>query len=249
TGVGIRPEVMDRLFEAFVQAETGYTRTRQGSGLGLAISRRLARLMGGDLPGESRPGEGSAFTLWLPAAAHAGHRPSVDAGPGDAPQVQAPARGSAAVGSLLLEGAGEVAGRYVRRLRELRPVPHVDELPDPVLRDHAVALVADLAETLILLEVSPRHAAEMLRDGYAIQRTISDRHGTQRQRIGWTEEAMEEEFRILREEVERAAREAAGRSPGADPEAVVELLTTFLRQAGFVSTTVFRMAARGATTT
>jgi signal transduction histidine kinase len=67
TGVGIAPELLDRIFEPFMQAESGYTRTHGGVGLGLAISRRLARMMGGELSVESRPGDGSRFTLRLPA--------------------------------------------------------------------------------------------------------------------------------------------------------------------------------------
>jgi adenylate cyclase len=47
---------------------TGHTRPKDGSGLGLTISRRLARMMKGDLTVGSEPGAGSAFTLWLPAA-------------------------------------------------------------------------------------------------------------------------------------------------------------------------------------
>jgi hypothetical protein len=67
TGIGIDPEALSRIFEPFVQAEGGHTRTAGGTGLGLTISRRLARLMGGDLTVESAPGQGSCFTLWLPA--------------------------------------------------------------------------------------------------------------------------------------------------------------------------------------
>jgi signal transduction histidine kinase len=68
SGIGIPPELLERIFQPFVQGETGYTRAHSGAGLGLTISRRLARLMGGDLTVESVQGEGSRFTLWLHAA-------------------------------------------------------------------------------------------------------------------------------------------------------------------------------------
>src|ERR1700704_1956917 len=67
TGAGIPEEKLVSIFDPFVQAESGHTRPREGTGLGLTISRRLARLMGGDLTVKSKVGAGSTFTLWLPA--------------------------------------------------------------------------------------------------------------------------------------------------------------------------------------
>jgi signal transduction histidine kinase len=69
TGCGIPAARMDAVFEPFVQVDPDLTRTRQGTGLGLAISRELARAMGGDVTVESVVGEGSTFTVHLPAAA------------------------------------------------------------------------------------------------------------------------------------------------------------------------------------
>jgi signal transduction histidine kinase len=69
TGSGIPPEKVALIWDAFVQGDDSRTRTHGGSGLGLTISRRLTRLMGGEITVTSEPGKGSAFTVWLPAAA------------------------------------------------------------------------------------------------------------------------------------------------------------------------------------
>jgi signal transduction histidine kinase/ActR/RegA family two-component response regulator len=66
TGIGMTADVIGRLFEPFVQADGSTTRNFGGTGLGLCISRRLARLMDGDLTVTSRLDQGSEFTLLLP---------------------------------------------------------------------------------------------------------------------------------------------------------------------------------------
>jgi PAS domain S-box-containing protein len=65
TGIGIRKEKMQKIFESFTQADTSTTRKYGGTGLGLTISKSLAELMGGYLMVESEPGKGSSFTLHL----------------------------------------------------------------------------------------------------------------------------------------------------------------------------------------
>jgi len=66
TGIGIAPELLPRLFDAFVQGEGGATRRFGGVGVGLAICRNLVELMGGTIGVESRAGHGSVFTVRLP---------------------------------------------------------------------------------------------------------------------------------------------------------------------------------------
>ncbi|MGH7243672.1 MAG: ATP-binding protein [Phycisphaerales bacterium] len=65
TGIGLSNQQLAGLFEAFSQADPSTARKFGGSGLGLAISRRLARLLGGDISATSKPGEGSEFVVRL----------------------------------------------------------------------------------------------------------------------------------------------------------------------------------------
>jgi PAS domain S-box-containing protein len=71
TGIGMTPGQMSRLFEAFSQADESTASKYGGTGLGLAISRRFCRMMGGDVTVESEPGQGSTFTVSLPAVVSA----------------------------------------------------------------------------------------------------------------------------------------------------------------------------------
>ena len=71
TGPGIAPEHRERIFDRFYRIDQSRSRALGGAGLGLAIARLLATLQDGSISLESVPGEGSAFTLWLPAAGSA----------------------------------------------------------------------------------------------------------------------------------------------------------------------------------
>lgn len=66
TGIGIKPENMDRLFKEFSQIESPYTKQFEGTGLGLALTKRLIELHGGRIWAESEYGKGSKFSVVIP---------------------------------------------------------------------------------------------------------------------------------------------------------------------------------------
>jgi signal transduction histidine kinase len=248
SGIGIAPEQVARVFEPFVQAETGLTRTRGGIGLGLSISRRLAHLMGGELTVRTTLGAGSCFTLWLPAPPDAApaRAPMIGSGgasaarPVSAPPAALPSAlqpvmvsplladaggdgsGLAHVGRALHAEAGRIAERFVARVRSAPGMPEAGALSEAQLTDHVPTLLADVAQSCIILS-SGGERSELVRDGTHIQHVIAERHGAQRCRLGWDGAAVAEEFRVLREEVAAAlaARPAAGGAPARDAGALV----------------------------
>ena len=107
TGVGIAPELQDRLFNAFEQADSSATRRHGGTGLGLALTRQLATLMEGEAGMESHVGSGSTFwfTAWLGVA-----------GDAEAAAMPVPAPG---IRTLLVDAVVEISAATTTRLRAM----------------------------------------------------------------------------------------------------------------------------------
>jgi signal transduction histidine kinase len=205
-GIGIDPVHIESIFSPFVQAEVGHTRRSDGTGLGLTISRRLARLMRGEVTVESTPGDGSVFTVWLPAAQSDG---TAGAGPPPAGEIgprPSRTRGLADVGDSLMHEMESILDAFVAQLRAEPLMPAAPSLRYSQLADHTGAMLADVAAALVTLDESLGAPSTLLLDSADIQRFIADRHGLQRARLGWTTEALAREHEILLAEIERSVR-------------------------------------------
>ena len=96
SGIGMTPEQMDNLFEAFAQADASTARKYGGTGLGLALSRHFCRRMGGDITVTSEPGKGSTFTMEVPVEV-------IDAAPAGSAPVPSPEPSETAVADTAYE--------------------------------------------------------------------------------------------------------------------------------------------------
>ena len=119
TGIGMTPEQLASLFQAFTQADVSTTRKYGGTGLGLVITRRFCQMMGGDVTVDSAVGQGTTFTIRLPATV------------GDAAAEAAPAA-AAMERPLAVDGQGQHRAR--RRRRSGGPRPARELLPQGGLR-------------------------------------------------------------------------------------------------------------------
>ena len=235
TGIGIHAENLDRIFSPFVQGDRGHTRRTDGTGLGLTISRRLARLMHGDVVVQSVLGEGSAFTLWLPAPDEPVAEPP-DATAAPVAALSERTRGLRAVGDALMHEIETILDAFVARLREEPLTPVAPKLKYSQLADHVGAMLADIASALVTLEDSAGTPTMLLSDAADLQRFIADRHGMQRARLGWTAEALARQHVILREETERAIRRCfAGSDLGAQVDEAIRIVNRYLEQAAETS--------------
>jgi PAS domain S-box-containing protein len=239
TGPGIDPARMAAIFEPFEQADMALTRLHGGTGLGLTIAKRLARLMGGDITVRSQPGMGSAFFLWLPAAAEEAAESTLS-GSGE----MDPTRPGLldAVKDALLAEIERILHVYVARLRSDPATPGAHALSEAELEDHLATFLSDLAATFSTVDLAAGSDADLLRDGMAIQRAIAERHGAQRRRHGWSEDEVRREFAILREEVSAAIRRRVHPPRAKELEDAMDAMEVFIQSAERVSLASFGRA-------
>ena len=237
TGAGIPPDKLEAIFEPFVQVDSGLARAYGGTGLGLTISRRLARLMGGEVSASSSPGEGSVFTLWLPTARKEIAAPELV-------QVAGPESPVVRVADLVLQQVVPIMDEWTTRLRGKLELTHVGTVPQTSLEDHVSSFLTEISQSLLLLGDPADDPANILRDGTEIQRVISERHGAQRFRLGWTEKAVAHEYALLREVVEHFVKRAADAEQREELDSGLAAFQRFLEAAEEISLRGFRHAAR-----
>jgi signal transduction histidine kinase len=244
TGAGIPEEKLRSIFDPFVQAETGHSRSREGSGLGLTISRRLARLMGGDLTVKSELDKGSTFTLWLPADLSVADLEPAPTIAGQSIAFQRDVEGLGDVGRAVIKSMEITVERIVDRVRGDPNLSVAAGLKFSQLADHLAALLADVGGALVVMEETNGLASPTLADAVEIQRLISERHGAQRQRLGWTESAVRREFMIVREEIERVVRDTSEFGDPLPVEDGLAVVGRFLDQSEYIAVRALNAGVR-----
>jgi PAS domain S-box-containing protein len=143
TGIGIAPDDIGKLFQAFVQVDSSLTRNYSGTGLGLALVRRIAELHDGSVSVESEVGKGSCFTVILPLKRAIPHPTPVNLSL--ASHCQYPLENSQV---LVIEDSSSAAEQITRYLYELG----MQGIIYPV-GDRALEFALELSPSLIILDI------------------------------------------------------------------------------------------------
>jgi hypothetical protein len=185
--------------------------------------------MGGDLTVKSEPAKGSSFTLWLREASAAEREAAQWRA--ESPDTAARLQGLADVGASLLRELPALVDSFVDRLRAEPIVPGAESVRPTQLADHLASYIADLASMLTTIEEARGQPSRLLTDGAEIQSCVAERHGAQRARMGFSPNALEREWDILREEMDRVIRRAAKNVPDTVITEAMGVLERFLEQA------------------
>jgi PAS domain S-box-containing protein len=242
TGRGMTEEQQARVFDPFIQVEAGLTRQTGGTGLGLTISRRLARLMGGELAVRSTPGQGSCFSLWLPSLAQ--ERVSEPAGEISTPAERAwppppeELPGLAPAGRALLGVVERVNDAWVERLRDDPAIDAAKRATRAQTADQTAELVTAFAKILYILEEGGGDPI-LLEDAEAVQTFIARRHGRQRRRLGWGRGELEREYKILGEILDDELRREAPKRTAADLGNALAVVRRLVQKAAATSLAVY----------
>lgn len=250
TGRGISADLHAAVFEPFSQGESGLTRTKGGTGLGLTISRRLARLMGGEVTLSSAQGKGATFTLWLPAAST---ERAIDGGAEESAEART-SRALRAVADFRIYGLAEIGTHVRRRVEDVMDsvasrlqadpaFPQAAQLRRSELEDHQLAFLVDIVQSLVVIEDTGGTSSTLYRDGSEIQRVVSALHGRMRYRQRFTRAQLEREAEILAEELEALILQEVPEGVG-DVSAALEVLRHLLSQGSVVAVQAYRQAAQ-----
>ncbi len=250
TGVGIAQEHESAVFEPFYQAESAmgrrYRRTAGGIGLGLTISRRLARLMGGDLTLRSTPNAGSTFVLWLPVPRSLGVELAATRIEPAAQREVADYRSRklAEITRRLRLHVDEFLESYLARLRvDSMLAEAVRSLSEVELEDHMASFLPDLFQTLAAIQDAGGLESPNQFDSSVIQRVIAELHGRQRHRLGWSEAQLAREQFLFAEALGKFAHMQIPDDVG-DRGTAIEILKRLASRSANVSLCAFRNASQ-----
>jgi hypothetical protein len=149
--------------------------------------------------------------------------------------VQRQVEGLGRVGRALLNTIERTVESVVDRVRNDPNLSVAAGLKFSQLADHLAAMLADVGGALVVMEEAHGAPSPTLADAVEIQRLISERHGAQRQRLGWSESAVRREFRILREELEKVVRKASEFGDPLPVEDGIAVIGGFLDQAEYIA--------------
>jgi len=163
-GIGMTEDQLEKVFEAFTQADSSTTRDYGGTGLGLAITRNFSHVLGGSLDVDSTYGLGTTFTLRLPAVVEDGHGSAADAVTSTRSEVSDPSTASAASTILVVDDdpvARDIISRNLQRMGYCTVLAHGGE--------EGLRKARDLSPDLITLDIMMPEV-----DGWEVLRQLRD---------------------------------------------------------------------------